>query len=502
MSEGAGRVSPPATAGHTPFGVVDIGSNSIRLVIFERLTRNPWPVFNEKVVCGIGRGMVTSGMLNEDGTARALQALARFRTLSDGMNVPELKVVATAAVRDAKNGDAFAEKAQKAVGTPIQVLTGEEEARLAGHGVIFGIPDADGLVGDLGGGSLELMEVRGGGLGNGATFPLGPLRLMDASGGKIKAAQDIATKELAEAEWLDSFKGRTLYLVGGAWRNFSSIMMEQDDHPIRILQNYSMSAVKASDLATILKQMSPQSLRQTKGLSSRRVDAMPYAATVLERLIKVTNVGSVVTSVYGVREGVLLEALEAHERASDPLLAAAAYLNVQLARSPGLAPELFSWIAPVFEGWPSDLKRFEQVVCYLSDIGWRDHPDYRAERAFERALGLPVAGLTHQARAFLALAVATRYGTNIQNNTYKPARRLLEDDFTSKAQVVGLALRLAYRISGSVVGLLPHSALKVKKKVLVLSFDKSQGRLAGEIVEKRFHVLADALGLEAKIEFQ
>jgi len=502
MSEGAGRVSPSATADATPFGVVDIGSNSIRLVIFERLARNPWTLFNEKVVCGIGRGMVTSGKLNEDGTARALQALARFRTLADGMNVPGLKVVATAAVRDAKNGEAFAEKAEKAVGTPIQVLTGEEEARLAGRGVIFGIPDADGLVGDLGGGSLELMEVKGGGLGKGATFPLGPLRLMDAAGGKIKAAQDIAAKELAEAEWLDAFKGRSLYLVGGAWRNFSSIMMEQESHPLRILQNYSMPSDKAKSLATILKQMSAQSLRQTKGLSSRRVDAMPYAAAVLERLVKVTGVGSVVTSVYGVREGLLLEALEAHEQESDPLLAAAADLNVQLARSPGLAPELFRWIAPVFESWPSDLKRFEQVVCYLSDIGWRDHPDYRAERAFERALGLPVAGLTHQARAFLALAVATRYGASTLGSAYKPARRLLEDDFIAKAQIVGLALRLAYRISGSVAGLLPHSTLKVKKKALVLIFDKSQGRLAGEIVEKRFQALADALGLEAKIEFE
>jgi exopolyphosphatase/guanosine-5'-triphosphate,3'-diphosphate pyrophosphatase len=197
----------------------------------------------------------------------------------------------------------------------------------------------------------------------------------------------------------------------------------------------------------------------------------------------------------------LLEALAENERLSDPLLAAAADLNVQFARSPGLAPELYRWIAPVFEGWPSDLKRFEEVVCYLSDIGWRDHPDYRAERAFERALSLPVAGLTHQARAFLALAVATRYGGSIMDGVYKPARRLLENHFVEKAQVVGLALRLAYQISGAVAGLLPHSTLKLKKKSLVLAFDKSQGRLAGEIVEKRFQSLADALGLEPRIEF-
>jgi len=279
-------------------------------------------------------------------------------------------------------------------------------------------------------------------------------------------------------------------------------MMEQDDHPLRILQNYSVSAAHARSLAMVLKQMSPQSLRQTKGLSSRRIDAMPYGAAVLERLVKVTDVGSVVTSVYGVREGVLLEALAEHERASDPLLIAAADLNVQFARSPGLAPELYRWVAPVFEGWPSDLKRFEEVVCYLSDIGWRDHPDYRAERAFERVLTLPVAGLTHQARAFLAIAVATRYGAGMLENALKPARRLLDPDFADKARTVGLALRLAYRISGSVAGLLPHSSLKIKKKTLALVFDKSQSRLAGEIVEKRFQTLADALGLEPRLEFE
>lgn len=493
--------SAQAASSHRPIGVVDIGSNSIRLVIFEKLSRNPWPLFNEKVVCGIGRGMVTSGKLHKQGTERALEALARFRTLAEGMNVSDLHVVATAAVRDAKNGDEFAQQAEKAVGTSLRVLTGEEEARLAGHGVLFGIPDADGIVGDLGGGSLELMKIKNGKLGKGATFPLGPLRLMDAAGGKVKDAEDLVARELAKAEWLKSAKGKSLYLVGGIWRNFSSILMVQENHPIRILQNYSVPAGRALSVAVLLKQMSADSLKQTKGLSSRRVEAMPYGAAVLEALIKATGAGTIVTSAYGVREGVLFEALDEDARGADPLVAAAADLNVQLARSPGHAPELLNWIAPIFEGWPSDLGRFEEVVCYLSDIGWRYHPDYRAERAYERVLTMPVAGLTHQARGFLALAIAARYGADVWASQFKSARRLLESDFVDKAEAVGLALRLAYQISGAVAGHIPHCNLKIKKKVLVLSFDRSQSRLSGEIVEKRFHALADALGLEPRIEF-
>jgi len=501
MIDGPGRFSSETERSHGPFGVVDIGSNSVRLVIFERLSRNPWPLFNEKIVCGIGRDMVSSGKLHKEGMERALEALSRFRTLAEGMNVAGLHVVATAAVRDAKNGGSFAEKAEQAIGAKLHVLTGEQEARLAGRGVLFGIPDADGLVGDLGGGSLELMEVKDGKLGHGATFPLGPLRLMDASGGKVKLAQNIVAKELRKADWLGGFKGRALYLVGGSWRNFSSVLMVQEEHPLRIVHNYAFPADKAQSLAVLLKQMSARDLRQTKGLSSRRVDTMPYGAAVLECLINVTGVGSLVSSAYGVREGVLFEALSQSEQEVDPLLAAAADLNVQLARSPGHAPELFRWAAPLFEDWPSDLTRYEQVVCYLSDIGWRYHPDYRAERAYERVLTMPVAGLSHQARAFLALAVAARYGATIWDSHFKAARRLLEDDFIKKAEAVGLALRLAYQISGAVAGLLPHSNLKIKKKILVLNLDNSRGLLAGEIVEKRLQTLAVALDLESRIDF-
>ncbi len=486
--------------GNAPFGVIDIGSGSVRLVIFERIARNPWPLFNERIVCGIGRDMVSSGKLHEEGTARALQALARFRTLAEGMNVSGLRVVATAAVRDASNGDEFVTRAEAQIGSRVEVLTGEGEARLAAHGVMFGIPDADGLVGDLGGGSLELMEVSGGKLGRCATFPLGPLRLVDAAGGKVNAARDIINRTFEKTDWLGRFKGRTLYLVGGMWRNFSSILMEQQGHPLRVLQGYSVSASKAKSLAIVFGQMSADSLRQIESLSSRRVDTMSYGAAVLEHLIKATGVGTVATSAYGIREGVLLEALNDEERVADPLLSAAADLNVQLSRSPGHALELHRWIAPLFEGWPSDLDRFQQVVCYLSDIGWRYHPDYRARRAFETVLTIPVAGLTHQARAFLALALAARYGASIWNSPFKPARRLLDEDFVRKAQVVGTGLRLAYQISGAVAGLLPHTSIEKKGKTIVLSFDGSQAPLSGEIVQRRYAALADALELESRIE--
>jgi exopolyphosphatase/guanosine-5'-triphosphate,3'-diphosphate pyrophosphatase len=179
-----------------PVGVVDIGSNSVRLVIYDRLTRSPVALFNEKSLCAIGRNMVTTGMLDEAGSDAAVAALARFREVTSAVGVARIDAVATAAVRDARNGNEFVARARDALGVPIRILTGEDEARLAGEGVLAAIPDADGLVGDLGGGSLELVAVSGGKQSAGHTLPFGPLRLMDMCDGKIERARGIVDEGL------------------------------------------------------------------------------------------------------------------------------------------------------------------------------------------------------------------------------------------------------------------------------------------------------------------
>ncbi len=494
-------MSPAGTPDDAPFGVVDIGSNSVRLVVFRRISRNPRPLFNEKVLCGIGRGMVSTGALHRAGTVRALQALGRFRTLIDGMGVWELQVVATAAVRDASNGDEFVADATNEIGVPVRILTGKEEARLAAYGVLSGIPDADGLVGDLGGGSLELMEISNGQLSNGATFPLGPLRLMDAAESKVKIAKDFASETLKKAKWLKDLKGRRLYLVGGIWRNFSSILLNQQDHPLPMLQNFVARSDDARELAQALAGLSAEALEDVPKLSSRRREAMPYGAVVLDRLIKLTGVSHVVTSSFGVREGVLFEQLDDDFRSHDPLIEGASDFNVQFSRSPGHANELHLWITPLFETWPEPLKRFVHAACFLSDIGWRDHEDFRAATVFDRVLTAPIAGISHEARAFLALAVFVRYGGRIHNGAAKPARALLSADLIEKATALGLAMRVAYRVSGAVAGLLPLTSIRIEEDRLVLTINRQEGPLSGEIVLKRLTALGQALELTERIEF-
>ena len=141
--------------------VIDIGSNSVRLVVYEALTRSPTPIFNEKALCGLGRNVLTSGRLADEAVARALASIRRFRVLCTQLNVGELHVLATAAVRDARNGPDFVAECEAICGVPLRLLSGREEATFAALGVVSGTYQPDGIVGDLGGGSLELVDIKG-----------------------------------------------------------------------------------------------------------------------------------------------------------------------------------------------------------------------------------------------------------------------------------------------------------------------------------------------------
>jgi len=446
--------------------------------------------------------MVSTGRLHRAGTARALQALGRFRTLIDGMGVHEIHVVATAAVRDASNGEEFVAEAANEISAPVRVLTGKEEARLAGKGVLVGVPDADGLVADLGGGSLEIIEVANGHLGQGATFHLGPLRLMDAAKGKIKRAHEIIAEQFRETKWLKEMKGRKLYLVGGIWRNFSTIQMVRENSPLSMLQGFEAPAETTRELAIEIAGLNEAALEKLPKLNARRREAMPYGAAVLARLIKATGVSNVRTSYYGVREGVLYEAMDKGLLASDPLLEGAGDINIQTARSPGHSGELHRWIAPLFEDLPPDLRRLELAACFLSDMSWRDNSDFKAKQSYDRILTLPIAGASHRDRCFLALTIYARYGGGMNSSYVSAVRKLLDEDQFHLASSIGLALRLAYRVSGAVAGLLTLSRIGIEEERLVMIFNREQGQLTGEIVHKRLAALAEALGLIERIDFE
>lgn len=479
-------------------GVVDIGSNTVRLVVYDTSTPIPVPVFNEKASCQLGRGLAESGHLSPEGIDCALRSLARFAGLAQAMGVERLELVATAAVREASDGASFVARIEYALGMPVQVLSGEEEARLAALGLLNGIPGADGVLADLGGGSLDLVELVRGSYGRSATLPLGHLRLMEVSGNRCDKAAAIAARELTRVPWLPEVRGRTLYAVGGSWRSLARIFIEQTKHPLHVVDNYTIQFREGLRIAEVIGGLTPRTLERVARVPRRRVATLAFASNTLAALIQTARPSQVTFSGFGMREGQLLKTLPQELRGHDALIAACAGAAKRVGLFQIDGEELMAWTDPLFPEETAAERRLRLAACHISDIGWSEHPDYRAEHAFLRVLRLPFAGLTHSDRVVLALTVLARYDGDPEAAEVKAVRTLLDDHMIERAHVKGLALRLAHTISGSAPGLLGRASVRIDGRALVLGFAKGSEVLLSETVARRFNALARAMGLEAR----
>jgi exopolyphosphatase/guanosine-5'-triphosphate,3'-diphosphate pyrophosphatase len=478
--------------------VVDIGSNSIRLVVFSGASRAPFTLFNEKVLCGLGRGLDATGRLNDAGAKLALDNLTRFVRLAKAMSVKRLDLLATAAVRDAKNGREFVAEVERRCRVRVQIIAGEEEARLSALGVVSGIPDADGMMGDLGGGSLELVALDKGKMAEHATLPLGPVRLMDSID-DLDAARAVIDRNLDSVAWLGGVRGRTFYPVGGAWRTLARIHMDQVGYPLHVIHHYSITRRQADDLVRILGRLSRRTLTSIPGLSKRRVETLPFAALTLERLLRLAKPDRIVFSAFGLREGHLFSVLPAAERAKDPLISACVEFAEAESRFGDQGRLLQDWIEPLFRGDDGEARRLRLAACALSDIGWRDHPDYRAEQVFTRILRLPIAGLDHKGRVAIAHAVYVRYGGEPDIPSIGSILAMLDEDVREHWRTVGLALRLAYALSAATPAILKRSSIAAADGPVTLRLPKGHDSLLGEAVERRLQALGTALGKSAAV---
>ena len=487
--------------GNPRCGVVDLGSNSVRLVVFEGRSRNPQAIFNEKAVLGLGRGLQTTGRLNEKAVEEALTVMLRYHAIARAMRADPVEVLATAAVRDATNGGAFIEAlGQRLPGVPIRILSGESEAAYSADGVLLGFPAADGILGDLGGGSLELVELSGGHARRWESLPLGAIRLCERAEGDVARARAIAEETLSEVPWLAEGAGRDLYLVGGAWRALARIHIGQTAYPLQIVHHYALKREEARDLCGVVTAATRRTLERMPGAPAKRVGDLPYAAVVLRRLLRATGARRVVFSANGLREGWYARHLTDAERAEDPMLAASRHLGLRLGRDARLPEALLGWTAPLFAEETAESHALRRAACWISDTGSHDHPDYRAEQAFFRVLRQPGVGLDHHARAFLALVVALRYEAGGDAPFITTARVLLDTPAIRRAEVLGAALRLAYTLSGGTPELLAGTRLERRGGRLVLALREGSGVFAGESVARRIEALAATLGLESAVE--
>jgi exopolyphosphatase / guanosine-5'-triphosphate,3'-diphosphate pyrophosphatase len=485
-----------------PIAIVDIGSNSVRLVVYDGLGRAPTPIFNEKVLCALGQGVVSTGQLSASGIDKALAALRRFKTLIDIMDVEDVHVIATAAARDASNGPAFVAAAGRAIGTPVTLLSGRREAELSALGVVSGFHVPDGIVADLGGGSLELIDVKGARLGRGLTLPLGGLSLMDASNQSLKGAARIARETFAKVKLLEQLRGRTLYAVGGTWRSLAKLHMHQRNYHLSIMHGYVIPTRDVSDFAGLVERANVEALPAVDRVSPARRPLLAYGAIVLDEIIRKAQPKEVTISASGVREGLLFEKLDATERRQDPLLTAARELNQLASRAPHHAEDLCDWTDQFMKSTNLDEtveeRRLRHTACLLADVNWRAHPDYRAEQSLNLVANAAFTGVDHAGRAFLALATAYRY-RGIEDDSNPELRALVSSRWLERARLLACVMRVGYVVSAAMPDILPRTPLVCSKAKLVLTLPADLADLAGDRLNNRLKQLGRLVAREPAV---
>ena len=486
--------------------VIDIGSNSVRLVVFDGAKRSPTPLFNEKVLCGLGRELETTGRLGDEAMASALRALRRYRSIVDQLGAVSLYAVATAAAREAKNGAKFIAAARDICNCEVRVLSGREEAKYSGDGVIAGIPDADGLAADLGGGSLEVFELKKSTSPRGVTLPLGGLRLIDLSGGDVEKAGAFVDEQLASVDWFERGAGRPLYMVGGTWRAFGRLHMAQTRYPLGVMHGYRMSIDEALKFSHLLDHLSPSSLDGIGDISKLRRETLPYGALVLERFIRRVRPSEIVISAFGLREGIVYGQLSDEEKSSDPLIEACRELADLRARSPKHAQELCAWTDAIFAlpklKETAAERRLRHAACLLSDIGWRAHPEYRGEQSLDLIAHASFAGIDHPGRAFVALSVYFRHRGIDAVPPSEPLMELADERLLKRARILGAAIRAAHMISAAMHGIIGDTPVSYDDGALVLQLPKRYRALEGERLDRRFNLLARELEKKSEIRIE
>lgn len=485
-----------------PIAVIDVGSNSVRLVVYEASRRVSTPIFNEKVLCGLGRGLDDTGRLHPEGVEMALQALQRFAVLTHSMGVEDLTVIATAAVREAEDGDKFVAAVARRCGLIVRPIPGEEEARLSALGVLSAIPEADGLVGDLGGASFEVVSLDAGAFRQQTTLPIGPIRLANRKAAGKADAQEAIDMHLARTDWLCSARGRTFYAVGGAWRALARVHMNQTKYPLLVAHHYEISAEEARSFAqSIYKDSSGKFEKFYGGVSKKRISTLPFAARLLARLIEISEVSNVVVSAYGLREGCIFDRLPVLTKAEDPLIEACRNLALMTGRYTADGEALFHWMSPAFPDESEREQRLRRAACLLADLEWSEHPDYRVEHALLRILRYPMVGVDHPGRAFMGLAVASRHA-QVKAHIYERfLAPLLKEKEAARARAAGLAMRLGYTLSGGVIALLEQTLIRRDGHELIFELPKSANVLVGDVVQRRFRSLAKLLDCEPRFAF-
>jgi exopolyphosphatase/guanosine-5'-triphosphate,3'-diphosphate pyrophosphatase len=486
--------------GAKPVAVLDIGSNSVRLVVYERHARALTPLYNEKSACALGRGVGQSGRLADANVAQALDAIKRFALVARMMRTGKVFVLATSAVRDAANRDEFVSAVEEVMGARVHVLSGTEEAHFAALGAVAGMPDFSGVVGDLGGGSLELSRIDGQTDSDGQSMELGVIRLQDDSNGSPIKAGQIVKDRLGKSVLMDLPKGQSFVAIGGTWRALAKLHQIVRDYPLRMVQHYVVSSAEMIEFcAGIVNAGSLKGYDGAEHVSSSRRELVPFGAAVLAEVLKEGHFADVVFSALGVREGYLYGMLDGRERDIDPLIQGAEELSVLRSRSPSHADDLIEFseqylaVSGTVET-PAEA-RLRKVACLLADIGWRSHPDYRGPQSVDAVAYSSLSGVDHAGRAFLAQVIAIRYD-GLKSKAAAALAVLGTAEQTQRARLIGALFRVAYPMTAAMPGILPRIRFEVEGADLTLVLPADLAFLDADHLRNRLEHFAGAAGFK------
>lgn len=479
-------------------GVIDIGSNSVRLVVYDGMKRVPLPIYNEKIFCSLGKGLGSTNRLNPQGVKLARRAIAQLLASVKMMRISELHIIATAALRDADDGKAFVKELERAHGVRIKVISGKKEAKYAAYGIFSTHHRPRGLVGDLGGGSLELISLEEPDISLHDTLPLGPLRLLDSEvGSSRELLRDITCKHLNQLEWLRDRSYEHFYAVGGSFRALAKMHMKQQGYPLEILDHYEVESPLMLAFLEAVIECPDERITQLE-VSSRRQPQMPAAAVVLREILKMAQAKTVIFSTSGIREGLLYSYLSPYLQKEDPLFATCMEFAAGNGRNLGYHKDLFEWMAPLLRDESEAEARLRLAACMLGELAWRIYRPSRAEWAYFMVLRSSLTGVSHTERVALAAALYHRYQPKWKESWRSYG--LLNERWRSWAALVGSAMRLGHYLSGGVPGNLAHSSLKLDGGRPKLRMSREAQPLQGESCETRLSAMLEAYGVYTRSE--
>ncbi len=492
-------------------GVIDIGSNTARFVQFEAAAETVRAVYEAKDVPRLGLAPGPGGQLSDAARARGVATLRRFARIVRSLGVTKTFAVATSAVRDAPNGPEFVHEVERTSGVLLRILSGAEEARYGYLGVAGAWELENDLVLDLGGGSLQLAQVRSGTLRNSVSLPLGVLRLFqryfEHDPPKRREWDELrAHVRTTLTSVLEAFGGTSTRLIGigGTVRALARASVEMRQYPLRRVHGYALTDHDMEALRELLSEMPTAKRRAVPGIGGDRADVILAGIVVLQELVRAVGVDRILVSGTGIREGIALEAIGAKLPVSADVLtersAAAAAESFAFRLDHGrevaeTARALFDVLAPRFGGGPTEARAL-RVAALMHDAGTAIDLWNHAHHSAYLIQNYPIWGLDQREVLLASMATYLHEGDAPPSEWKKDFLPIIRPPDLETADRLGAILEVAEMLSPA----RPRFALTGSGRTLSLSFSAPvDTTLPPRWAEKSRKPMERVFGLEVRL---